>query len=211
MPMFQKFIRTLKQNLKQPLPGQDAQYKMVSLERFRIDITEMDKLDARQAAVLILFYALNNEPHLVFMQRNTYPGVHSNQISFPGGKYELDDQNLVATALRESYEELRILSQEVDVLGNLTNIYIPPSNFVVQPVVGFTSCRPNFIAHELEVAEIIEIPFVKFVSEQSIQTVSVQSGEKQHTVPAYVIDGHVIWGATAMMLSELVCLMDTTA
>jgi len=209
--MFQNFINSLKQNLKQELPGQDAQYKMVSPERFRIDIAEMDKLNARQAAVLILFYALNNEPHLVFMQRNAYPGVHSNQISFPGGKYELHDQNLIATALRESYEELRILTQQVNVLGKLSKIYIPPSNFVVEPVVGFTSKRPDFVAHELEVAEVIEIPFAKFVSKQSIQTVSVQSGEKKHDVPAYVIDGKVIWGATAMMLSELVCLMDKTA
>jgi len=207
--MFKNFIHTLKQNLSKELPGQDAQYTMVSLERFRISVPEMDKLDARLAAVLILFYEQNNAPHLVFMQRNTYPGVHSNQISFPGGKHEQDDKDMITTALRESYEELRIVSHNVEVLGSLTKIYIPPSNFIVEPILGICKHRPDFIPDKNEVAEIIEIPFSHFMSEQSVQTVEVESTGHRHKVPAYVINGKVIWGATAMILAELVCIMQS--
>jgi len=205
--MFETFINILKEKLSQELPGQDAQYQMVSPQRFRVSLSDMDSLNAKLAAVLILFYEKDKQPHLVFMQRNTYPGVHSNQISFPGGKYEPYDEDMTTTALRESHEELGINSNEVSVIGTLTKVYIPPSNFIVEPVVGISQRRPHFIPDRIEVSEVIEIPFQQFLSTNSKKTVQVQSQGNHHHVPAYVINGTTIWGATAMILSELSYMM----
>lgn len=205
--MFNHFIQALQTQLNKPLPGQDAQYQMVNSHRLRVAPHEMKNLNARQAAVLILFYAIENQPYLVFMQRNQYPGVHSNQISFPGGKYEEQDKDLVTTALRESQEELNIIKEQVQVHGCLTPVYIPPSNFLVEPVIGSCTERPHFVPDTNEVADIIELPFSFFLCPESIQTVTVPSGNEQYTVPAYVKNTTIIWGATAMMMSELTCLM----
>ena len=142
------------------------------------------------------------------MQRNTYPGVHSNQISFPGGKQELADKNLTHTALRESYEELGIETSAVHVIGDLTEVYIPPSNFLVQPIIGYSLKRPDFIPHEREVTEVIEVPLSHFQNSNNLQIVTIDVRGQDFTVPAFVISNKIIWGATAMILSEFLAITE---
>jgi hypothetical protein len=137
------------------------------------------------------------------MLRPRYPGVHSGQISLPGGKVEPTDQDLAETALRESKEEIGVNPENIRLLGNLTNLYIPPSNFMVTPFVGYQSVRPVFKPDPSEVAEIIEVSLDSFLDNSIIRQKRMKLAlGLTMKVPAYCIGSHVIWGATAMILSE---------
>lgn len=206
--LFDALIQHLKNAIQSELPGQKAQYKMVVKERLRPSLEDIEKLPAKKAAVLVLIYPKDNQPHLVLMQRHPYPGVHGNQISFPGGKWEPDDCHWTHTALREAQEELAIIPEQVNILGHLTKLYIPPSNFVVQPVLAYSDFCPEFIAEQSEVAQILEFPLKSFLQPYSIQESMVESQGASRKVPAYVIDGRVIWGASAMILAELTSLIE---
>ena len=204
--MYNLYVENIKKELTNVLPGQEAQYLMVPQGRIRTELDEVKTKNPKLAGVLLLLYPVNNFPHLVLMQRNSYPGVHSNQISFPGGKIEKSDLNIEATALRESHEEMGIIPAKVTVLGNLTQVYIPPSNFLVQPVVGFMQERPDFIPDLREVTEIIEVPLSEFDKAENLQNVKIDVRGQQVSVPAFVIRNKIIWGATAMILSEFLNL-----
>jgi 8-oxo-dGTP pyrophosphatase MutT (NUDIX family) len=141
---------------------------------------------------------------MVFMLRKTYEGVHSNQISFPGGKVELEDDNLKTTALRETYEEIGVSSSDIYVLKEMTEVYIPPSNFLVKPFLGISKFRPNFVLEEKEVERLIEIPLKSILSNEALTTKEItNSYAKGMNVPAFEFNNEVVWGATAMMLSEI--------
>ncbi len=188
------------------LPGVESQFKLAPSTRKKlgkeIDIKE---LKPKKAAVLSLLYPnVNDEMQMVFMLRKTYEGVHSNQISFPGGKVELEDDNLETTALRETFEEIGVSSNDISVLKELTDVYIPPSNFLVKPFLGISKVRPNFILEEKEVERLIEIPLKSILSNSSITTKEItNSYVKGLSVPAFEFNNEVVWGATAMMLSEI--------
>ncbi len=201
---FSSFSNHLRDTLKTGLPGADAQYKLVPPGRERPNIEQIKHLrNPRLAGVLALFYPVDEVPHVVLMKRNTYPGVHSGQISFPGGQKEDYDADLVATALREAEEEVGVNAGQIEVLGSLTDVYIPPSNFLVQPVVGIQSKRPAFIPDKTEVHTILEVPFHLFLDKSNLKPSRVSARDYTLEVPAYHIKDEVIWGATAMMLSEL--------
>jgi 8-oxo-dGTP pyrophosphatase MutT (NUDIX family) len=142
------------------------------------------------------------------MKRNTYPGVHSGQISFPGGQKEDVDGDLIATALREADEELGINQLDVEVLGALTEVYIPPSNFLVEPIVGLQNERPSFKADATEVHSILEVPFSAFLKSENFKTSKVEARGYTLEVPSYHVHNEVVWGATAMMISELTHLLE---
>ena len=126
---FDDFSGVLREGLSSSLPGMDAQYKLVPPGRARPDLAEIKHTrNPRLAGVLALFYPIDQIPHVVLMKRNTYPGVHSGQISFPGGQHEEFDHDMVATALREAEEEVGVERESVEVLGSLTEVYIPPSH-----------------------------------------------------------------------------------
>ena len=200
---FLSFIGKIGKKLEGPLPGFPAQMKMASLSRLH-HLANLFKSDnAIQSSVLILLYPFRSETGFVLTLRNEYKGIHSGQISLPGGKYEEDDESLVFTALREAKEEIGIDPKQVQILGQLTPLYIPPSKFLVTPVVGFVSSRPEFIADPYEVAKIIEIRISDFLSNGSIRQkkINFKVGFSLNT-PCYSIDGNYIWGATAMILSE---------
>lgn len=199
-----EFTDQLRSAFDYALPGANAQYKLVPPGRPRPNLDEIrQKRNPRLAGVLALFYPLANEPHLVLMKRNTYPGVHSGQISFPGGQKEDVDSNLIATALREADEEVGINQVDVEVVGALTEVYIPPSNFLVEPVVGVQHKRPTFKADETEVHSILEVPFSLFMRTENFKTSKVEARGYTLEVPSYHIHNEVVWGATAMMISEL--------
>jgi len=201
--MFNTLITELRTNLAAELPGQDAQFKMVPAGRERTRLQNIGYKNPKIAAVLVLFYPVKGVPHIVLMKRNSYPGVHSAQISFPGGKVEKHDKHLGATALRESQEELGIISERVEMLGKLTQVYIPPSNFLVNPFVGFSETRPQFVPDSKEVTEVLEVPYSFVLDPVNFKDVAINISGSEVKVPAYILNNHVVWGATAMMLSEL--------
>ncbi len=163
------------------------------------------KNTANKAAVMALFYPNDaDETYLVLILRKTYKGVHSAQVGFPGGKAEPFDASAQQTALRETEEEIGVSQQDITVLKKATEIYIPPSNFFVQPFIGICNKTPNFIAQEEEVEAIIEVALSHFMDDGiCITRTLTTSYATDIEVPAYLLNGHVVWGATAMMLSEV--------
>jgi 8-oxo-dGTP pyrophosphatase MutT (NUDIX family) len=201
---FKAFITQLHTAFVHELPGTDAQYKLVPPGRPKPDLEQIrHKRNPRLAGVLALFYPVDNIPYLVLMKRNTYPGVHSGQISFPGGQKEEFDLDLRATALREAEEEVGVNQGDVEIAGSLTEVYIPPSNFLVEPVVGYQNHRPVFKADKTEVYAILEVPFYEFMNPENCRTSKVEARGYTLEVPSYHVQNEVVWGATAMMISEL--------
>jgi 8-oxo-dGTP pyrophosphatase MutT (NUDIX family) len=207
--LFPQLIEKLKTRLQQPLPGKAAHLQMVPFVR----LTDYEKgynlTEARKSSVLILLYPNSNETYIPFIQRPVYSGVHSGQIGLPGGKMEPEDASLTQTALREAQEEIGIDPQTVNLLGELSDVYIPPSNFLVKVIIGYSTQKPDFLRDEKEVEEIVEINLKELLDDAIIDEQSViNSQELQFTAPCYLINNKVIWGATAMMLSELRWIMN---
>lgn len=203
---FNKFLKVIPKVKNLELPGESSQIKMSP--PYRLELMERNKAlmkTAKQAAVLALFYPnKNNETYLILILRKTYKGVHSAQVSFPGGKFEVEDLDLQTTALRETYEEVGVPMEDVEVLKRMTPMYIPPSNFTVHPFFGITSNLPNFIKQDEEVEDLIEVSLLHFLDESNlIQTSVPTSYEVNVEVPAFKLNNHIVWGATAMMLSEI--------
>ncbi|WP_338408139.1 CoA pyrophosphatase [uncultured Flavobacterium sp.] len=202
---FEDFLKYVPKFTEVALPASDAHYKMAPLERIRnFDITGIESKNTKTAAVMMLFYPKNGMTHLVLIVRNSYKGVHSAQIAFPGGKYESSDTNFENTALRETHEEIGIHPKSVEIIMPLTHLYIPPSNFMVYPFLGICREEIIFIPDSNEVANIIELPLSEFLSDEIIvNTTMSTSYAKNIIIPAFKINEHIVWGATAMMLSEL--------
>jgi len=203
---FNKFLESMSNIGHLPLPAEPSQFKMSPPFRLELIKQQQDKIKgAKQSAVLALFYPdKNNETKLVLILRKTYKGVHSAQVSFPGGKVEDDDESMVFTALRETQEEIGVPMQDIEILKALTQVYIPPSNFYVHPFIGYMKSKPKFIKEESEVEALIEVALTHFLDENNIITKTVSTSYKVNVeVPAFQLNGHVVWGATAMMLSEI--------
>lgn len=203
--LFQDFIKYVPKIEKEKLLAADAHAKMAPLERisFLKEENYADK-NPRQAAVLMLFYPKNGVTHLALIVRNTYPGVHSSQIGFPGGKVELEDKDLSETALRETHEEVGVSPDKVQIIKPFSTIYIPPSNFLVSPFMGISHQELTFIPDLDEVKRVLEFPLSLFLDENTITKVKMSTSyAKDIEVPAFMVEKYVVWGATAMMMSEL--------
>ena len=204
---FDAVINQLRERLQTPLPGWEAHRRMATEmhRQYRL----RPKPNARRAAVLMLLYPREEATFLPLIVRPTYEGVHSGQIALPGGKVEELDRSLVDTALRETEEEIGVRVAEEQVLGSLSELYIPPSNMIVTPVVAFTSGRPTYRLQPSEVAAVLDIRLADLMNEAYWKTVPVSSfGGYRFDAPSYVIEEKVIWGATAMMLSELLWVLE---
>jgi len=200
---FEELVPKIK---KSSLPGIDSQFKLAPSIRKKLGKEiNIDKRNPNKAAVFsLLFPDEIGEMQMVFMLRKTYKGVHSNQIGFPGGKVEIEDNSLEATALRETFEEIGVSSVDITVLKELTDVYIPPSNFLVKPYLGLLKRRPNYVLEEREVERLIEIPLKSILSDEFVASkIITTSYAKELEVPVFKFDEEVIWGATAMMLSEI--------
>ena len=186
------------------LPGHDSLSNMAPPSRIKLLKNKKILSDNKKAAVLMLFYPdNNNNTRMVLILRNKYNGVHSNQISFPGGKMEKEDENLELTALRETYEEIGVKSSSINVVNKLSSVYIPPSNFKVQPFVGFSENNLVFKADKKEVSAIITPLFEELINSKIVKSKVLVNGTTQ-LVPSYLIDNQVLWGATAMMVYEFI-------
>lgn len=201
---FEVFLKNLDGVTNTQLPGIEAQFKLAPKMRLEYNTRRNTANKPKIAAVLALFYPnQKNKVSLLLTKRANYNGTHSGQISFPGGKVENSDLNLKETALRETFEEVGVLQEEIHVIREITEVYIPPSNFFVTPFIGVLNYKPVFKLNS-EVAKIIEIPFSDLLDDNKIASISItNSYMKDTTVPCFNIDGSIIWGATAMILSEI--------
>lgn len=197
-------IRQLEERLKQPLPGRPAQSRFAPV--LRNQFKEAGET-ARKAAVLALFYPKKNQWHLVFIERGNHNpnDRHRGQISFPGGKLEPEDPSLLHTALRETEEEVGLPARDVRVLGEMTSLYIPASDFHVSPFVGWVDYAPTFIPEEAEVRSVLEVPLEHFYNKEHFGRKDIQVAPHLwlREVPFITFNQKVIWGATAMVLGEL--------
>ncbi len=188
------------------LPGHDYLLKISPPARIRHLKKNIIPKDSKTASVLMLFYPdNNNETRLVLMLRNKYKGVHSNQISLPGGKVDRLDKSLKDTALRETYEEIGLHRDDIEIVGELSSVYIPPSNFNVFPFVGYSSKTPKFLPDSKEVSLILS-PKLSYILGMEIVESVVEVNNSKQKVPSFLIDNHILWGATAIMIHEFVLL-----
>jgi len=195
-------IDKIRHKLSQTLPGRIAQLKMAPALRQHYKGAPDD---ATVACVLVLLFPKNDNWHFTLIQRVSHKkDRHSGQISFPGGRLEEDDKSLLAGALREAEEEVGVARDEINVLGKLTQLYIPVSNFLVHPFVGFLEKMPEFVPQPSEVDSILEIPVAELNKKENKKTRDISGGKNiiLKNVPYFDFEGKVVWGATAMMLSE---------
>lgn len=184
--------------------------KMATLEREQmLKVWDYSNKNPKKAATLILFYPKREETYFVLIQR-TNKGIHSAQVSFPGGKFDSEtDQSYYDTALRETYEEIGVFSNDIQYVNALSPLYVPPSNFLVHPFTAYTEKEPIFIPSEDEVEQIIEISLKDFLNSEikikEFQTSYFDSIQ----APFFDIYSYQIWGATAMILSELKDILNT--
>lgn len=201
-------INNIRQKLNETLPGREAQLGMApGIRRHYKGASD----DAIVACVLVLLYPKNKEWYFILIQRMPHEkDRHSGQISFPGGRLEDDDSSLEAGAMREAEEEVGIPREQIQSLGRLTELYIPVSNFLVHPFVGFLEKEPTFIPQEAEVKEILEIPLSELSKLANKKKRDMPGGRNVilKNVPYYDFFGNVVWGATAMMLSEFEQLLE---
>lgn len=207
--VFEDVIKILKEGLKSPLPGIEAHLGMsprpINMKRF----DPVRPKDHRKGAVLILFYPDQGEAFFPLIKRPVYEGVHSGQIALPGGKMEPEDPDLIFTALREASEEVGIHTGDVEILGTITDLYIAPSNFLVTPVIGFSTSKPDFIPEEKEVERIIRTTVRHLADPNSRKRKSLELSKSfSLDTPYFEIEEEVVWGATAMILGELLQILE---
>lgn len=181
--------------------GIAAQLKMTPKERLNFDISKIK--NARKAAVLALFYPNSlNETCFLLTLRANYNGAHASQISFPGGKNELDE-SLQDTALRETQEEVGVNFKNIQIIKTLNKTYIPPSNFWVTPYIGIMQNTPQFVKN-YEVEALLEIKLKDLLNDANLNSkVLSTSYMKDINVPCFKFNKHIVWGATAMILNEI--------
>ena len=201
------FVELLKAEIKKGLPGTEVQWQMASSDRMVRNFPREPGPDAKVAAVLILLFPEKGSVHTVLMQRPEYKGVHGGQISFPGGKKESSDKDIIQTALREANEETGLIQDEINVIDTLTPLFIPVSNTVVTPVVAWTKDKPDFRHHPGEVVFLFDAEISKLLDPLIIRTKPMEIHGEMLSVRYFDYDGRVIWGATAMMLHELLTII----
>jgi 8-oxo-dGTP pyrophosphatase MutT (NUDIX family) len=204
---YSTFAEKLKLELLKGLPGTEVQWMMASSDRMVKGFPRNRKDDTIDAAVLILLYPVNHKVHTVFIQRPEYDGVHSGQISFPGGKKENTDNDLIQTAIREACEETGIKSDIFDIIGTLTPLFIPVSNIEVTPVIAWSNKQPLFNPEKEEVVFLIEAGLESFMNGSIIKTLPFQIKGEAIMIKCYDYNNNIIWGATAMILHELMMLL----
>jgi 8-oxo-dGTP pyrophosphatase MutT (NUDIX family) len=197
------FAAQLKNEILKGLPGTDVQWQMASSDRFVRNFPRTPGKDARIAAVLILIYPHNGTFYTLFMQRPEYDGVHGGQISFPGGKKEPEDADVIQTALREAYEETGVDPAKISIAGTLTPLFIPVSNMLVTPVIAWTSDKPDFNHKPEEVEFLIDGDLKILLDPSIVKTKPFEIRGELLDVKYFDYNGNTIWGATAMILNEL--------
>jgi len=203
-------LAILKTQLSKPLTGFASHLKLAPpARRTELEAQTTPPVDARKSAVMILLFHDKEELKVVFIRRSLYVGIHSGQIAFPGGRYEDTDPTIEYTAFREIEEEIGVGKNQIELLGQLSDIYVPPSNFLISIFVGYMAQKPNYKPDEREVAEVIEVSFNELLLPNAIGQKSfyVPSAGQSFDAPCYQTTQCDIWGASAMVVSELVDML----
>ncbi len=200
--MFSDFISSLEQKLKNPLPGHDSW--MQNSGSVRINPKYLDFSNLKHSAVLIAFYPSENEIYLPLILRPPYDGTHGGQMAFPGGRMEDFDKTYENTALREAEEEIGILASDVKLIGHLTEVFIPPSKYWVKPIIGYLDYKPTFKPDVREVADVYEMSLDYLKDPNNIEKREIQVRGKKMLTKGFTIEEQWVWGATALMLGELI-------
>lgn len=198
--MNNSFIYTLEKELKKKLPGSISQKKMApeSRDLFNMNISSKTK----KSSIIILLYCKNSTWYTVLFQRPVYDGMHSGQVCFPGGKMEKRDNSLMETAIREAREEIGVDPENIKIIGELTSLYIPVSDYLVQPYIGYLDRDPVFVPDPFEVQDIITVPVQILIDPEIRKKKTVKFHGQNIVIPYFSIEHHDVWGATAMIISE---------
>ena len=188
------------------LPGIRAHMRMAPPNRFP-NGTALHAVGARNSSVMVLLYVKNGRLYIPLIQRPLYNGAHSGQVSLPGGKWEPTDRNAWEAALRETFEEIGITG-DIEPIGQLSPLYIPHSNFMVYPFVGMYNGQPSFKPDPFEVEQLMEVSVDELYRADNLCDYLYKKDGFELVAPSYRIDGRSIWGATAMILSEFVELIE---
>lgn len=206
----EELLKRIVAGLNNELPGEQSHQKMAPLNRPLSSYAIQSATNVRESAVSIILTPYENDLKSILIQRPIYEGAHSGQIAFPGGKKDETDEHLEFTARREAFEEVGIPIHQGELLGKLTNVYIPVSNFIVHPYIYFHDSLPTLIPQEREVTEIIPFSIKELLEDYILNTMEVKfpNGITQKNIPCFNIEHKQIWGATALILSELrdICL-----
>jgi 8-oxo-dGTP pyrophosphatase MutT (NUDIX family) len=202
---FTDFLEILPKIAKVALPGESAHAKMSPPERLaKMKSIDFSQINPKRAAVLMLVYPKDGQALLALIERNSYKGVHSSQIAFPGGKIESFDVSPLYAALRETEEEIGVPREQINIVCPFSEVYIPPSNFKVSPFLGYCNLPPLFIPDSREVASMVDLPLSVLLDDQYTETRQMATSYSESIdVPVLNVGPHAVWGATAMMLSEL--------
>ena len=201
---FNYFLENIDKLKSVPLGGLSAQFKLAPELRLKYDSEKIKANNPKKAAVLALFYPNEkNETCFLLTLRASYKGTHSAQISFPGGKIEKSDTKLQDTALRETFEEVGIIEKDIKIIREITDVYIPPSNFLATPFLGYTAYKPSFSINQ-EVETTIEVLLKDLLDDTNLSSVTMNTSYMNNiSVPCFKLNNYTVWGATAMMLSEI--------
>ena len=200
---FKEIIHELYEAFNRPLPGFEAHLELAPYRK-KVELN-IKKNNPKIASTLLLLYPKHNDIYFCLTERQTYKGTHSNQISFPGGKNEIGE-TIKETALRECNEEIGVQIDEINIIGELTQVYVPPSNFLIHPFVGYCDFKPNFKPNTREVKSIIEIRVNDLYKNELIKNTKMTFGPKdqrfQADVPYMDLNNKIVWGATSVILNE---------
>lgn len=205
----EEFVARLKETLSGPLPGESAQNRMNSRARISTEEYLKQNPNHRVSAVLLPLYPMNGEVFTSMIRRPVYAGMHSGQLGLPGGKVEETDGSLEETAMREMEEEVGVRLSKEQFIGRLTSLYIPPSNFLVHPFVAWLDEKPEWKPDGHEVDEVIDVSLTRLFSPSAKDFRRIQVGKSMFVdAPCYFFNGQILWGATAMMFSELEVMLE---
>jgi 8-oxo-dGTP pyrophosphatase MutT (NUDIX family) len=193
----------LAHRLQRPLPGASAHEALRALPSGKLKPNFTHQLPPRPGSVLILLYPEAGTIKIPLIKRPDYEGLHSGQVSFPGGKAE-PGEDAITTALREAEEEIGVDRTQVRLIGRLSKFFVIPSNFLVTPVLAFCDAMPTLTPDPIEVSRILTADMASLMADDAVrQKEIVAAGRFTLLAPHFEIEGEVVWGATAMMLNEL--------
>ncbi|HLV42324.1 MAG TPA: CoA pyrophosphatase [Brumimicrobium sp.] len=197
-------IEEIRKHLTYGLPGEDAHIAMSPGGRGRSSEAKKLATNYRESAVALVIYEKQNELKGILTERSPYRGAHSGEVCLPGGKREDFETDLKQTAIRECVEEIGLKYERFELLGELTPVFIPVSNFSVQPYVFHYTEPPVFIQNIREVAEIFSFPLRQLFQEDIIKRTRIELDDKRvlNDIPYFDINNKIVWGATALILHE---------
>lgn len=201
--MYSNIKTYLKAALQQELPGNNAHNKMLPPGR-RLKSFDHELSSVKQSSVLVLIFPVNDKLYTCLTKRPSTMKYHPGQISFPGGKVEKEDISAEMTALREAREEVGIDTSSIEVLGKLSDFYLEISKFSIHPFLAWSDQKPEFLLNSDEVEELVLFPLSDFIENENILETELQTLTGMLWVKYFPFNDKMVWGATAMILSELI-------